>query len=624
MIRRLERALNRAAFSMSFLAATCISCSAPALASSQDFAQIEPEKIDRAEQLLFGTANPNNSIEQRLEHLEQGIFGRLRSGSLEKRFQRIADALGLNTSAIQTASANPKGNREQASSTAMTQPFASGSAEEKAPSANAASPEVPSDISVADLMKRASSTPASSSLADQLEGRESQTSNLPPTSNNAVLPSQDLKATKNHKTSKLSGYHQPTPTANRPGPNPQNPSAISQGGNKLQAKEPLKYSPPMMDKSTMMDKSPPRHPAAVVGAQSPHVSLAQAFPIATVAPGNSAVHSIPAASSFSNADSAHRLGRPAPGVAPDKETNHKKEIEELFRRGIAAYQAKNETEAISLFKQVLTIDPRNVDAYFNLGSMAEARKDYVDALTYYRAALTVKPADHDLQDAVRTTEELLKKHHSGVASSQDKPMNRLPGKERPAVAPSRESGLKPKATAAVNSTRTAYSTTQKQSPAHESPDGVAHGVERYSAPAPNLANPEGSFVSDLPDSNGGLTPFQQIDQKTFQLQTAQAGLLNVPTQTVPLYGVPPLYAQPGTFPTGTIPPIYGATIPGYNVPMGNIPMSNVPTSTVPPATVPNNNNPRGTFSTIINLGANFALRSSGLHCPICRVMGSYH
>ena len=117
------------------------------------------------------------------------------------------------------------------------------------------------------------------------------------------------------------------------------------------------------------------------------------------------------------------------------------------------------------------------------------------------------------------------------------------------------------------------------------------------------ANQQTPPVTDVATTDAPIVPAQQIDPNTFSLQTAQNGLtvpyaplngLNAPYNGVPVYGVPPTL--------------------GGNIPNNNFPISNVP---------PTNSN-RGTFNGILQVGTGLALRSSGLHCPICRVLGGLH
>ena len=86
-------------FKVASLVALGYLCSSlmPVWAASNLVASSDYDDVARAERVFFGSPDTTNTYLRRLELLEVGIFGRVRSGSAEHRFQRITSALGLTT-----------------------------------------------------------------------------------------------------------------------------------------------------------------------------------------------------------------------------------------------------------------------------------------------------------------------------------------------------------------------------------------------------------------------------------------------------------------------------------------------------------------------------------------------
>ena len=116
-------------------------------------------------------------------------------------------------------------------------------------------------------------------------------------------------------------------------------------------------------------------------------------------------------------------------------------------------------------------------------------------------------------------------------------------------------------------------------------------------------NQSNAPVTDVATTESPNVPAQQIDPKTFSLQTAQNGT------TVPYTPLNAINAPYQPVPVWNVPPTLTGSVPANNFPVRNISPTN-----------PN----RGTFGYIIRAGAGIALSGSGLHCPICRVMGGLH
>lgn len=112
--------------------------------------RLDGARLSAAEKLYFGSSFEHLSTDQRLDKLERGVFGRNRSGSDEKRFERIAAALGTNKVAAVSAAADdaPAHPADQASDKTVSE--AKPSVDEKAVS-TAETP--PSDAAVQTLLK---------------------------------------------------------------------------------------------------------------------------------------------------------------------------------------------------------------------------------------------------------------------------------------------------------------------------------------------------------------------------------------------------------------------------------------------------------------------------------------
>ena len=92
------------------------------------------------------------------------------------------------------------------------------------------------------------------------------------------------------------------------------------------------------------------------------------------------------------------------GLYTDIETLWRRTIRQnpasvLARHNLALQLAKGHeddphaaAEAETLFREVLEINPRTVDAYVNLGTLASRRGQHAEAIAHYRAALSLDPA----------------------------------------------------------------------------------------------------------------------------------------------------------------------------------------------------------------------------------------
>jgi tetratricopeptide (TPR) repeat protein len=82
-------------------------------------------------------------------------------------------------------------------------------------------------------------------------------------------------------------------------------------------------------------------------------------------------------------------------------------VKELLKQALVKHNQGDRAGAQKLFKQVLSMDPRNGDANFNLGAMAEDAGDLNGAQHYYRAAAAANPGDSDVRDALAAVDQRL-------------------------------------------------------------------------------------------------------------------------------------------------------------------------------------------------------------------------
>lgn len=229
-----------------------------------------------------------------------------------------------------------------------------------------------------------------------------------------------------------------------------------------------------------------------------------------------------------------------PTAIPQTGSAKDPEVERLLRYGAESHRRGELTLAEEIFRQVLSKDPRNSDAYFNLGALAEGRGDYVAALGHYSAASLFNPGDSQIAEARAAMESAIR------SNGPNSPLQiRTAG---PVFAP-------------------AYSR-QMQAPASGADVVLLDSQSAQSA------------QTDLGVAQAG---------KVFQLRSNQDALL------------PPVL---GVSPSQTVAP-------------------QIPIQPAAPISMPqskSNRAARAVLGTALNIGASYALRGTGLHCPVCRLV----
>jgi tetratricopeptide (TPR) repeat protein len=101
-------------------------------------------------------------------------------------------------------------------------------------------------------------------------------------------------------------------------------------------------------------------------------------------------------------------------------------VKRLLRDALQKHNAGDRNGAKHIFRQVLSIDPRNSDANFNLGAMAEDDGDLSTAANYYKAASLANPNDADVKDALAAVQgKIRQEQEQRAAAMQVEKKNQL-------------------------------------------------------------------------------------------------------------------------------------------------------------------------------------------------------
>lgn len=105
-------------------------------------------------------------------------------------------------------------------------------------------------------------------------------------------------------------------------------------------------------------------------------------------------------------------------MKPFEDLSNEETAQDILKQASSAYQNGRTEQAERLFKKVLTLDPKSVDAFFNLGVIAESRGDLKGALGHYKTAAALNPADRSLGQAVSEVVEKIKAKEDSLAEEQ--------------------------------------------------------------------------------------------------------------------------------------------------------------------------------------------------------------
>ncbi len=268
---------------------------------------------------------------------------------------------------------------------------------------------------------------------------------------------------------------------------------------------------------------------------------------------------------YSSSSSSNRISRgPAHKVS---------QATALLREGLEAHKRGEEAKAEQLFKKVVLLEPRNPDGYFNLGALAEKKNDLAGALMSYRAALNLSPHDRELKEAVESVESQL-----GVEIA----------------------GSSPESEGAAYSSRSSGRTN------NPSPSGLPSPREDEESRRAEIREyyaRSGSGPQTAPNF------YRARARTTREIQDEAAPFVDVNDPNAPMLSVSPPPAPVAN--TGQPQPFQLQTQRNQAAAQAN--QRKAP-STAGIAT-------RAILGVALQVGTSYALRSTGLHCPVCRIGG---
>lgn len=330
-------------------------------------------RIEKAEQLLLGKTASDQSFESRLDAVEMSLYGKTKHGSVLKRVDAISDFLGLKdggsskatsasaakADAVTKTDAKPQAadTASNASEPAKTDTVKTDTANADAPKTEAASADTKDDVAKAfsTTAKEDAERAASQAAAQAAAQEERENTDL--SRRNASKTTGANSVVRKTDASKTNASKTIVPNTAV--------SATSKVGLiPLKPQEAKMAMPPTAPKK--IDSMPPAAPsiAATMNSTGPNA-----------------------------------------------------QARDLLREGLRQYSSGQYREAEDTFRRVLTVDPRNADAFYNLGSLAERNHDFVMALTNYRAALNFNPKDKDYIAAVTAMEHQLSASSRSSAAS---------------------------------------------------------------------------------------------------------------------------------------------------------------------------------------------------------------
>ncbi|MBS1956150.1 MAG: tetratricopeptide repeat protein [Cyanobacteria bacterium SZAS-4] len=318
-------------------------------------------RIEKAEQMLLGKTAVDQPVESRLDAVEMNLYGKTKHGSVQKRVDSISDFLGLKD-----------GGASKSSKPAMID------------AAKGDEPRARDDLSKGDATKVDSEKGDSVTAKEESERASSQAASQ--CALQAERENTDFEKADASKSDVSKSGESKT-------------AAVKVDASKLSKSGPSK---PLVSKTDAIKASAEKK-SSVTGKVGliPLKPLEAKMAIPPTAPKK--VESMPPA---------------APSIAATmNSTNLNSQARNLLREGLRQYSNGQYREAEDTFRRVLTVDPRNADAFYNLGSLAERNHDYVIALTNYRAALNFNPKDKDYIAAVTAMEHQLSASARSSAAS---------------------------------------------------------------------------------------------------------------------------------------------------------------------------------------------------------------
>lgn len=364
---------------LSLALALCLVCpTVPVFATETDEAA-----LGHAEKILFGSEVPAGDFNERLLRVEKRIFGRKKAGSEEERVERITSTLLIDRKKLKvTRKTGEKpatvetSSEKQAENTAekrSEKPAETAAEKTEQPAVQASSPASPAEPSSASAASAASVSAVEPSKETTASAKETV---------------RDIAKQFGEEFGKDTSLQPEAQTAHESAAQPKPAKGKGQKGkSKSVAKGAVKGAGKQA--ATASNKGVEKKPEVTLTAETAALD-ARKFE------KRPAAHETPLTYASSSSNRISRVAAPKVSQATA-----------LLREGMEAHRKGEDAKAEQLFKKVVTLEPRNPDGYFNLGALAEKKKDLAGALMSYRAALTLTPNDRELQDAVDSVESQL-------------------------------------------------------------------------------------------------------------------------------------------------------------------------------------------------------------------------
>lgn len=541
------------------------------------FALDDEAMMARAETILFGKPNKGENMESRLETAERQVFGKRKNGSIDERLERLSSTLLLhrtpNNAVIAIPNEKATSLEKSASSKKGDYDFYKAQKEEKE-----------RKKAVEKLAKRKnskkykfeeSSPPAEpAKVAEEIKPVEAKPVEAKPVEKKPVEEKPIVEKPVVEKSTDIKPAEITTPKA----------TAVAVTPPVVQH-ETVKRTEISESQEVIKNKSKTSLSPAAPKLISPLKAMTPKSDIQTKAP----VKPAPINNSVASSSRIKRNGN---------EQNQRAAA--LLREGMQAHNEGNDAKAEHLFKQVVLLQPRNPDGYFNLGAVAEQKGDLAGALMSYRAALNLNPHDNELKEAVNAVEGMLD-----------------PSATSPSIAQTTNSRSKGTTGGAKPNSKPASSTSPKSSPQASAYPPAA--PDRFVQTEQAASNSE-RFADDGGYSYGAgqrrtrharanVYPHNAPELTTKSIQDAAVAEVSdnpPPELSVTPYSAPIVSAnQPQPFQLATARSRANSTANQTSArPRGN-----------------GGGAARAVMGVAFSVGTSYALRASGLHCPICRIGG---
>ncbi|MBP6349535.1 MAG: hypothetical protein KA392_08375 [Candidatus Obscuribacter sp.] len=251
------------------------------------------------------------------------------------------------------------------------------------------------------------------------------------------------------------------------------------------------------------------------------------------------------------------------------------EVRNLLTYGARKHKEGSLTEAEDCFRRVLSQDPQNVDAFFNLGALAEGRGDLIVALGHYRAAHALNPKDKQITEAVSSMEKALKDGGSGSDT---------------------------------RITRSGFSLTPPFALPHPLPVGGT-----IASPVDFTNTGFGGSLSAFPQRPQG----QNLLTPSGYSASAAAPVLLPSADPAPVSQDGQLFQLTGTQ-NAAMPPV--VPVQQNNQTPPSLTVGNSQSGVAPTGPSRGRMAARAAANMALSIGTSYALRGTGLHCPICRIV----